>query len=92
MLKVKPCGKFKRDFKAAGRRGWDLSELQHVIGLLQNKVPLPPKYKDHPLEDSRDYKRMRECHVSFDWLLVYYVQDGYLGLVRTGTHSDLFGE
>ena len=36
---------------------------------------------------------MRECHIEPDWLLVYQIVNDtlILKLIRTGTHSDLFG-
>ena len=54
--------------------------------------PLPEKYKDHALTNSRNYKDMRECHIEPDWLLVYKVlrEILILRLIRTGSHSDLF--
>ena len=60
--------------------------------LLAAERPLPEKYRDHPLENSRNYKRMRECHIKPDWLLIYktYADRLVLELIRTGTHSDLF--
>lgn len=32
-----------------------------------------------------------ECHIAPDWLLIYQVDDDEVRLLRTGTHSDLFG-
>ena len=63
-----------------------------VVSLLINEQPLPEKYRDHALTNSRDYKGMRECHIEPDWLLVYKVYQDMLilRLIRTGTHSDLF--
>lgn len=66
--------------------------LEEVISLLVQEIPLPPKYRDHALTNSKRYKGMRECHILPDWLLVYRVEQGTLTLIlaRTGTHSDLF--
>jgi len=63
-----------------------------VISMLANEQPLPEKYKDHALENSRNYRNVRECHIRPDWLLIYKVYDErlVLELIRTGTHSDLF--
>ena len=54
-------------------------------------MELPPEYRDHAL--SGDYIGCRECHIAPDWLLVYEVmeRDLLLYLMRTGTHSDIFG-
>ena len=92
MLKVEFTGQFKRDYKLAIKRGCDPNQLQEVVSLLINEQPLPEKYRDHALTNSRDYKGMRECHIEPDWLLVYKVYQDMLvlRLIRTGTHSDLF--
>ena len=67
-------------------------KLEEVISLLCSETPLPEKYRDHALVNSRDYKGMRECHIQPDWLLVYKVvqETLILKLIRTGSHSDLF--
>ena len=92
MLKIEFQGQFKKDFKLAVKRGCDIAELQKVIFLLANEQPLPEKYRDHTLTDSRQYKNVRECHIQPDWLLIYKIDNDILilKLIRTGTHSDLF--
>lgn len=92
MLKPEFTGQFKRDYKLAIKRGCDANKLQKVIELLCTEQPLPEKYRDHALVNSREYNDMRECHIEPDWLLVYKVYHDrlILRLIRTGTHSDLF--
>ncbi len=92
MLKIEFTGQFKKDYKLAVKRGCDIEELTNVISILSAEEPLPEKYRDHPLENSRNYKGMRECHIRPDWLLIYKIYGDrlVLELIRTGTHSDLF--
>ncbi|WP_289964541.1 type II toxin-antitoxin system YafQ family toxin [Faecalibaculum rodentium] len=92
MLRPEFSGQFKRDYKLAVKRGCNPKKLEEVIVLLCNEKPLPERYRDHALINSREYKGMRECHIQPDWLLVYkVVRDTLiLKLIRTGTHSDLF--
>ena len=92
MLKIEFTGRFKKDYKLAVKRGCDPQELTTVVSLLASEQPLPEKYRDHELENSRSYKGMRKCHIKPDWLLVYkiYRDRLVLELIRTGTHSDLF--
>ena len=73
MLKVEFTGQFKNDYKLVVKRGCDPKELEAVIILLVNEQPLPEKYRDHALANSRNYKGMRECHIEPDWLLVYKI-------------------
>ena len=92
MLRPEYTGQFKRDYKLALKRGCDPSALEAVISLLVQEQPLPERYRDHALVNSRNYKGMRECHIEPDWLLVYQiVRDALiLRLIRTGSRSDLF--
>lgn len=92
MLRPEFTGQFKKDYKLAIKRGCDPDKLQEVITLLVNEQPLPEKYRDHALINSRNYKNMRECHIEPDWLLVYKIEQELLilKLIRTGSHSDLF--
>jgi mRNA interferase YafQ len=80
---------FKRDVKLAVKRGKDMAKLRELLLLLIEGNPLPPRYKDHPL--SGDWKHYRDSHIESDWLLIYKIDGDDLYLVRTGTHSDLFG-
>ena len=82
MLKIEYPSIFKKDYKRALK----------VVQMLQKQQPLPKKYHDHALTDSRNFKNVRECHIEPDWLLVYQIINErlILKLMRTGTHSDLF--
>ena len=92
MLKVAFTGQFKKDYKKALKRGCDKEKLETVVEFLRKEEPLPQHYEDHPLQNSRNYKNLRECHIEPDWLLVYKVEKDILTLtlMRTGSHSDLF--
>lgn len=90
MLTIKYHTMFKKDFKRIKKRGYDISRLEKIVGLLANEVPLPEQFKDHNL--SGNYNGFRECHIAPDWLLIYQVNNNELVLIlsRTGSHSDLF--
>jgi len=51
------------------RRGKSEVELKHLITLLSNDEPLPPKYRDHAL--TGNFLGFRDCHIQPDWLLIY---------------------
>ena len=89
---IKKTSQFKQDFKLCIKRGLDINEFETVLNLLQNGESIPEKYRDHPLQPSKDFKNCRELHIEPDWLLVYkYSNDNLiLYLVITGSHSDLF--
>ena len=73
------------------KRGLDMAQLDEVIAILASGDSMDDKYHDHAL--SGNYVGHRECHIAPDWLLVYYKEKDILvlTLVRTGTHSELFG-
>ena len=92
-FKVKWSSRFKKDYKLAIKRGYDINLIDDVIKLIakgDQQQKLIEEYDDHEL--SSDWKGHRELHILPDWLLIYYIQDDtlVLNLSRTGTHSDLF--
>ena len=91
-LEIKTSSKFKRDLKRIMARGYSLAHMNEVISALAEKQALPPEYRDHALTGK--WTGYRECHIQPDWLLIYRVEKDelILLLVRSGTHSDLFGE
>ena len=90
--KIKWTARFKKDYKLASKRGFDMGLIDNVIRLLAkgDQQTLKDDYDDHAL--SGDWKGHRELHILPDWLLVYYTKDDVmvLTLTRTGSHSDLF--
>ena len=83
---------FKKDYKLAMKRHLEIELLDNVIRKLANDEPLSAQNKDHAL--TGNWLGYRECHIQPDWLLVYRLEKDLLilTLVRTGTHSDLFGK
>ena len=90
MLELRYSAKFKKDFKAIQKRGYNINLFTEVLNILANEQPLPLKYRDHALAGC--YDGHRECHIQPDWLLIYKIEKDILTLTitRTGTHSDLF--
>ena len=88
--KIEISTKFRKDFKLAKKRGYDMNLLKEVVDILAEGETLPAKYYDHPLNGY--YSGCRECYILPDWLLVYRIEKELLilALTRTGTHSDLF--
>jgi len=90
MLTIRYSARFRKNYLAIKKRGYDTRLLEEVLELLCTKQTLPPKYRDHDL--TGNYKGHRECHITADWLLIYKIKNNelILELTRTGTHSDLF--
>ena len=89
MLDIEISKQFDRDLKKARKRGANLDELWSIVAILAHRDPLPTRHKTHRL--SGKWKRAWECHIRPDWLLIWHEIDDRIILVRTGTHSDLFG-
>jgi len=88
--KIKSTARYKKNYKAAQKRGLDVSLLNDVINKLANGDTLEAKYKDHALNGN--YSDFRECHIKPDWLLVYMLEKDILilTLVGTGKHNEVF--
>ena len=86
---------FKRDLRRelSGRYREILQpvgEFWVVVATIANDIPLPERYKDHPLHGN--FEGSRECHIRPDLLLVYTLEgDELLRLERLGSHSEIFG-
>ena len=87
-LEIEFTTQFKKDYKRIKKQNKETSKLYAVIEDLSHGKKLSPKYNDHPL--SGEFKRMRDCHIEPDWLLIYELKPGLLSLKRKGSHSDLF--
>lgn len=90
MRQIVRKSQFRRDFRALERRGRDATKLLEAAAMLAAGDALPPNYRDHQL--SGNWRGHRECHLGGDWLLIYQIDGDELVLVRTGTHSELFGK
>ena len=47
------------------------------------------RHKNHKLKGK--YTGLWECHVEGDWVVIYDLGEDEIYLVRTGSHSDVFG-
>ncbi len=88
MKSIFQTNQFKKDFKRIKKRGKDLSKLKDIVSAIANSESLEERHRDHAL--SGNWSGSRDCHVEPDWILIYRVDDDYLFLERTGSHSDLF--
>jgi mRNA interferase YafQ len=88
MLNIKNTVKFKKDLKKFKHQQTVLKELNDVLKVLKNQVPLDQKYHDHPL--TGNWIGHRECHIKPDILLIYKISLDTLFLERLGSHAELF--
>lgn len=88
-LEIRATSAFERDLRRLAKQGKNLDKMEAVVNLLQAQQPLPPRCRPHPLRG--EWKGHWDCHVEPDWILLYKITNEALILVRTGSHSDLFG-
>ncbi len=90
MLDLQYSSKFKKDYKAIIKRGYNPKLLEDILTILCAEQSLPPRCRDHQLHGN--YEGHRECHITPDWLLIYKIEQNILTLTltRTRTYSDLF--
>lgn len=83
---------YLRDLRLARKQGLDEAKLNAVLLKLIDGGPLPLRNRDHAL--TGNYKGLRECHIAPDWLLIYSADKAIklITLIRTGSHSQLFGK
>lgn len=87
MLNVVRGNKFKKSIKKYKNKKKELLEFYKVLDFLINEKDIPKKYKDHELKGNM--KGIRELHLGFDDLLLYFIrnEENELILVDIGTHS-----
>lgn len=89
MLPIRTTDEFERDLDKLRRRDKDLDELWEIVSVLQAEEKFDrDAYRDHALHGQ--WADCRDLHVEDDWLLIYKIEDGYLNLIRTGRHEDIF--
>ena len=74
---------FRRDYKVISKRRWNIRKLISRISELDKEGSW------HALKGK--FASKRECHISFDWVLVYEVVGDVIKLLRTGTHAEVLG-
>ena len=90
MLKPVFAKRFKKSIALCEKRGYDISLFEEVSQFLVEETPLPDKFKPHKLIG--EYAARWECHIKFDWILIYRFDYEKRQIIfeDTGTHSDLF--
>ncbi len=74
--------------RLASSRQKNMDKIKAIITALLDGKVLPQKLRDHSL--TGNYQGRRECHIEFDWLLIYKLDGDRIIFERTGSHADLF--
>ena len=74
---------FRKDCKVLQKRSWDVKKLDDLV---KNLVLAK---NGHMLKGH--FRGKKECHVGFDWIVIYEISRDAIKLLRTGTHSEILG-
>ena len=87
MLEIRKKKQFVKSLKKYRNKKKILQEIDIVLDLLVFRKEIPKKYKDHELRGK--LAGIRELHLGYDDLLLYFIIDeaNELVLVDIGTHS-----
>jgi len=88
VLKVKRHKLFIKDLRDTKLSDQHFSKYILYLSKLIEQIPLPKEALDHPLKG--EYKDCREFHISGDLLVIYFITNDTLNLIRIGSHSQLF--
>lgn len=86
---IRRTTQFKKDVKHLAGSGKDIEKLFFVINELAENRKLASHYRDHTLKGK--FRKIHDCHIEPDWILLYVIEDDELVLYRTGSHARLFG-
>jgi mRNA interferase YafQ len=87
MLKRIHSTNFNRQLSKCIKRGLDISKLEDLVDMLLKEKEIPSKYKKHKMHG--EFKGHYNCHIAFDWILLYKEEKDAIILTHIGTHSDL---
>jgi len=87
-MKLKRHKQFNKDFTKVKLTDEQFSKFILYIGELLKDNKLPAEAKEHQLNG--EWKDFREFHIGGDMLIIYIIKDGFLCLIRVGSHSQLF--
>lgn len=88
-MKIEASKQYRREIRKIIDALLVSPEYIEVMYCLQNRLPLPAKYKDYRL--SGDWQGFRDCHIKNDLLLIYRISGDILELARLNTHAEIFG-
>lgn len=81
---------FKKDAKRYRNQPRKMAAVLEILRMLSEGIPIPAQYDPHMLKGN--YKGCMECHVENDFLLIWIDEDeNQIGVLRLGSHSELFG-
>lgn len=90
MKKLRFSSQYKKDAKRFRNQPQKMAKVVDILRMLRDEEPIPKIYRPHML--SGNYSGCMECHVEGDFLLIWIDEtENTIGVLRLGSHSELFG-
>lgn len=87
---IRYSSQYKKDAKRFRNQPKKMEKVAEILCMLRDEIPIPKEYDPHMLKG--DYKGCMECHVEGDFLLIWIDEtEEQIGVLRLGSHSELFG-
>ncbi len=82
---------YKKDAKRYRNQPQKMEKVAKILQMLRDDIPIPKEYFPHTL--AGNYKGCMECHIEGDFLLIWIDEyENQIGVLRLGSHSQLFGK
>lgn len=90
MKTLRFSSQYKKDAKRFRNQPKKMGKVVAILQMLRDEIPISKEYNPHMLKG--DYKGCMECHVEGDFLLIWIDEtEQQIGVLRLGSHSELFG-
>ena len=90
MKELRFSTQYKKDAKRFRNQPKKMEKVAEILRMLRDEIPIPESYRPHLL--TGNYAGCMECHIEGDFLLIWIDEtDNLIGILRLGSHSELFG-
>ena len=90
MKELRFSTQYKKDAKRFRNQPKKMEKVAEILLMLRDEIPIPESYRPHLL--TGNYAGCMECHIEGDFLLIWIDEtDNLIGILRLGSHSELFG-
>ena len=90
MKELRFSTQYKKDAKRFRNQPKKMEKVAEILQMLRDEIPIPESYRPHLL--TGNYAGCMECHIEGDFLLIWIDEtDNLIGILRLGSHSELFG-
>lgn len=90
MKELRFSSQYKKDAKRFRNQPHKMEMVAEILRKLRDEEPIPEINRPHML--TGNYAGCMECHIEGDFLLIWIDEtENTIGVLRLGSHSELFG-